>query len=111
YFVAGVMFAITIVVSIIYFSLTQIMINSLVGKDWKTTLSINLVYGLGFGIIALFSLISIGFYRYVRFKIDLIMYQRRHGATTNTPTGETPITPTTDTPLASTGLTDNATKE
>ncbi|GHU31495.1 hypothetical protein FACS1894166_03050 [Bacilli bacterium] len=105
------MFAVTIVFSVIYFSLTKPMINSLVDKKWEIAPSVNLVYGLGFGIVALFSLISIGFYRYTRFKIDLTLYRRRHGEKTNAPLDATSTAETTDTPLASTSLTDNATKE
>jgi hypothetical protein len=73
--------------------------------NFKSDIAIDAVYGIMFGVSALISLISVGLYRYAKFRIDLALLRRRRG---ETPTGQTePIEPTKE-ETPTTGLTSNA---
>jgi hypothetical protein len=67
---------------------------------------INGPYAILFGVSALISLISVGLYRYARFKIDLTLLRRRRGETITEQPSQ-PIEPTKD-ETPTTGLTSNA---
>jgi hypothetical protein len=87
YFIAGFIF----VANVIFISIYSASIDS-IKRTFDTEHAINATLGILFGVSSLVSLISIGVYRYARFKIDLALAKRRHGEsikeepTANTPT-------------------------
>jgi hypothetical protein len=62
---------------------------------------VNVSFGIIFGISALISLVTIGVYRYARYKIDLTLYLRRRGKTPND-------LPKLDSDKATSGITEHA---
>jgi hypothetical protein len=77
YFAAGFVFVLNLIIVYVYLALIDKITAPL-----DASLRINVGFGIIFGIAALISLITIGIYRYARYKIDLTLYLRRHGQAT-----------------------------
>jgi hypothetical protein len=84
-----------------------LLIDSIM-RLFDKNVQINATFGIWFGVSALISLISVGLYRYAKFKIDLTLLRRRRGETL-TEQQPTVELPKEDTPTA--GLTSNADQE
>jgi hypothetical protein len=104
YFISGFVFLFDVVLAIAYFAFSEKMI----GELGTTTFAINIIYGIGFGTVALISLIAIGIYRFAKFKIDLTIFRRRHGEVTGETNETTPTESTVVGQAPTSGLTSNA---
>jgi hypothetical protein len=74
YFVPGFIFITNLI-----FVFTYIALIDKIKSAFDSTIEINAAFGILFGITALISLITIGIYRYARYKIDLSIHLRRRG--------------------------------
>jgi hypothetical protein len=76
YFISGFIFVFNLIVIFVYIALIH-QIEQAIDKDVQ--LKTNIIFGILFGIAAIVSLVTIGMYRYAKFRIDLTLYRRRHG--------------------------------
>jgi hypothetical protein len=74
YFSAGFVFIFNLI-----FVFVMMAFADEIRKSFDENIAINVTFGIIFGVSALISLITIGIYRYVRYKIDLALYLRRRG--------------------------------
>ncbi|MDR3257417.1 MAG: DUF5453 family protein [Mycoplasmataceae bacterium] len=103
YFVAGFVFIANLIFIFTFIACLKFISSPTIwGQNWL----INGPYAILFGVSALISLISVGLYRYARFKIDLTLLRRRRGETITEQPSQ-PIEPTKD-ETPTTGLTSNA---
>jgi hypothetical protein len=81
YFVAGFVFIASLIFCFIFGNQNIIyrVAASIASNKSPTITAWNAAYGILFGVTAFLSLISIAFYRYARYCIDLTLYRRRHG--------------------------------
>jgi hypothetical protein len=78
YFSAGFIF----VTNLFFIFLTIALIDKIVAP-FSGNNKINIAFGIIFGIACLISLITVGIYRYAKYRIDLALYLRRRGQSIN----------------------------
>jgi hypothetical protein len=106
YFSAGFIFILNLI-----FVFTIVAFADQISAPFRQDIRINVTFGIIFGISALISLVSIGIYRYAKYKIDLALYLRRHGKTTDelkSDLGKTTDELKSDLGKATSSLADNA---
>jgi hypothetical protein len=74
YFSAGFIFIFNLV-----FVFVMMAFTDKISASFSSDVKINVTFGIIFGVSALISLITIGIYRYAKYKIDLALYLRRRG--------------------------------
>jgi hypothetical protein len=74
YFSAGFIFIFNLI-----FVFVMMAFADKISASFQPDMKINVTFGIIFGVSALISLITIGVYRYAKYKIDLALYLRRRG--------------------------------
>jgi hypothetical protein len=74
FFVAGFIYIFNIIFIFVYIALIDKIQHA-----FDPSYQINATFGILFGISSFITLITIGFYRYAKFKIDITMFRRKHG--------------------------------
>lgn len=97
YFIGGFIYILNIIFMFTYtcfINKIMLSISSSLSNNTNASLPRNITFGILFGIVGIITLVTLGYWRYIRFKIDLTLVRRRHGIIS--PINKTPLNSTSN---------------